>query len=135
MRISDWSSDVCSSDLTAVGKKLGRALNGRLCSPISRVLCGIARNRVDAQRGDAMRGEGAQRPLIAGPAPNIARACIVGDEERQPTGDLRADQHARRTAAARLPHQLYSKGPVGVRNRVVRILKNRKSCGEGESVE
>src|SRR3546814_13443264 len=88
MRISDWSSDVCSSDLTAVGKKLGRALNGRLCSPISRVLCGIARNRVDAQRGDAMRGEGAQRPFIAGPAPNIARACLVCDEERQPPRDL-----------------------------------------------
>src|SRR3546814_16644183 len=108
MRISDWSSDVCSSDL-------------RLCSPISRVLCGIARNRVDAQRGDAMRGEGAQRPFIAGPAPNIARACIVGDEERQPPGDLRADQNARRTAAARLPPDSFGKEPVVVRIRIVRI--------------
>src|SRR3546814_11231463 len=65
-----------------------------------------------------MRGEGAQRPFIAGPAPNIARACIVGDEERQPPGDLRADQNARRTAAARLPHDRFGTEPVVVRIRI-----------------
>src|SRR3546814_18606110 len=68
-----------------------------------------------------MRGEGAQRPFIAGPAPNIARACIVGDEERHPPGDLRADQHARRTAAARLPHDSFGTEPVVVRIRLGRI--------------
>src|SRR3546814_12058632 len=68
-----------------------------------------------------MRGEGAQRPFIAGPAPNIARACIVGDEERQLPGDLRADQNARRTAAARLPHDSFGKEPVVVRIRIGRI--------------
>src|SRR3546814_18623250 len=69
MRISDWSSDVCSSDLILDGPAPARSLRDRTL--VTRRSCRERRRRADrAPEGDhrGPRGPGS-RPLPAAPAP------------------------------------------------------------------
>src|SRR3546814_7691001 len=97
MRISDWSSDVCSSDLAAAGRRppqgaipglavgvrAGRAVRGPAADPLRR-RAGSRRNAARAQRTPARR------------APGLGRKHLP----RRPAGAA-ADVAARREAGAR----------------------------------
>src|SRR3546814_1328917 len=71
MRISDWSSDVCSSDLIAIADDLGRADEGEVLRPvehdlplaagIAQIQCLAGRKRADA----LLHRNGNRRKFIA----------------------------------------------------------------------
>src|SRR3546814_21148836 len=71
MRISDWSSDVCSSDLS-ISQEVGREIPGdaRLCLPVQSAADGAALPRPGACLG----GRPADRSRISLPAFGIAAA-------------------------------------------------------------
>src|SRR3546814_4924406 len=94
MRISDWSSDVCSSDLPAVGRSLGKKIGrGKRRVAEEILLAGIAALRAcsgrlgrlnidgrslgrgDGGTGRCLHGGGAKfRSLVAKPASGPAEA-------------------------------------------------------------
>ena len=102
-------------DDSALRQQIDRGAHRLHALFVSRFSDRAARHRIDAERSNPVRGERAQRPLVANAAAQISCASIVGDEERQPPGDLRADQYARRTAAAHLPRDGFGKEPFAVR--------------------
>src|SRR3546814_12967359 len=57
MRISDWSSDVCSSDITQ-DRMEGRPYGQRLIAPIPKISQGQAKHRVNSPGVDAPMEEG-----------------------------------------------------------------------------
>src|SRR3546814_14371564 len=80
MRISDWSSDVCSSDL-AVAAALAR-----------RELCGDAWNAIEREP------ESGSRPMVSPPAgrnSGARRAGVLGDRlDRTAPNGLAGEDHA-----------------------------------------
>src|SRR3546814_21039160 len=117
MRISDWSSDVCSSDLQASGVDHHRRSGGFLCGPGAE-----SRAVAPATPGNAMI---AYNPVDIGFA---ARGSNSG--ERMPCRQRREVSDAPYTAS-RLAHD------AGVSVHIVRdyVLRDRKGVVEGKGVE
>src|SRR3546814_12438247 len=80
MRISDWSSDVCSSDLLGPGKRIGRRLH------IARLQRGDARGVLRCHAPRIGRGPG-----IVAEAHRHARDSVAMPGEKAPRG-LRSEE-------------------------------------------
>src|SRR3546814_15674851 len=66
MRISDWSSDVCSSDLQPPGARISRFLKGRLAHSIS-AAAGVSARGGQILKARLQVGESAvNRPAVSG---------------------------------------------------------------------
>src|SRR3546814_6734868 len=83
MRISDWSSDVCSSDLAVARRRGHRAVGGAL-------LRLRVRRQSRARRDDDRRGRGCRLPRLLFPAEREVRA--VGRPRLYPAGALRRSE-------------------------------------------
>src|SRR3546814_20599722 len=78
MRISDWSSDVCSSDLVLAARKIDRA--GIDADQFTRA---VADESVGERRFDRRRRCGETRDIVVGAAVDIIRAQIeIGSAAR-----------------------------------------------------
>src|SRR3546814_4675803 len=76
MRISDWSSDVCSSDLNTYGKPVGQiALDKAECDDRMRVVAFATGNA------------SGQSDYYDGLAPKIANSCAANDDVGFPLAD------------------------------------------------
>src|SRR3546814_7514522 len=118
MRISDWSSDVCSSDLDAAGHRLDQVFDvALLLRPIRRVIGarrihGSESRRVDVRRRDdtvqlenpahhrpdAVRPEEIGRAHVWTPVPNAHLVCRLLLEKQKnirktPTNTLSKIKH------------------------------------------
>src|SRR3546814_2023486 len=79
MRISDWSSDVCSSDLVAAPEIALR----HLLSKRRRLLVAVARRKDSAQAERKLAKAGAVQPVARAAAPQIGRARqLLGNCDR-----------------------------------------------------
>src|SRR3546814_17033237 len=113
MRISDWSSDVCSSDLAARDRSGRRRERRRPCS----------RNRVGLRRKSRAKGRSEMRDIVA----NGLNSIRVGLEDFEQA----AHDPARLTSAVRNIYagililakgkltEIYPPGSQGVQNRAV----------------
>src|SRR3546814_3098300 len=130
MRISDWSSDVCSSDLDPPLR-----IEAAQCGQIKH--CGKAHLMPFAQHGD-MRADdppafGKTHPALRLPSrcrcPDPLEFGVGGCEIRPETGDDRFQQAARwRSAATRRPERLD-------RRETVKILAGAEQTGRGAERE
>src|SRR3546814_11251079 len=83
MRISDWSSDVCSSDLVAAPEIALR----HLLSKRRRLLVAVARRKDSAQAERKLDKAGAVQPVARADAPQIGRARqLLGNCDRTGPG-------------------------------------------------
>src|SRR3546814_10762433 len=82
MRISDWSSDVCSSDLVVSAGRSARGQQARR-SVLDGRACGCA-GQADSLRADARRRGADPRPGFADPGCVLEPAHAGGDERTAP---------------------------------------------------
>src|SRR3546814_15155364 len=80
MRISDWSSDVCSSDLRKAAGKIGETeILVRFVEPARHQLDEVEHALLTVARGVARRSRAGilsvTRPVLRGPAPDVARSA------------------------------------------------------------
>src|SRR3546814_19631453 len=108
MRISDWSSDVCSSDLDAAGHRLDQVFDVALILRLIRRVIGARRihgsesRRVDVRRRDdkvKLENPPHHRPDEVRPAARVHAAAIAwrGAPPATPTRDSGCPQHSRAT--------------------------------------
>src|SRR3546814_10814492 len=85
MRISDWSSDVCSSDLSRAFDRPGRGIEPQAVRPTPRGSVSISRGvcRGAAQPGRRGRGNASLQP----------RPGEGGDQHGADTASLRSEEH------------------------------------------
>src|SRR3546814_6412811 len=111
MRISDWSSDVCSSDLTVPSPRSQRGLNSRWTwpqpgRPTGLLPIGIGVTTSDGFTQSKVQPENTVNALVdpAGLAPIAPIHCTSGSGDRQSTR-LNSSQQS----AYRLPSSAYTK--------------------------
>src|SRR3546814_6925904 len=81
MRISDWSSDVCSSDLMRMNLEQADAARGHAIDLGERGIAIIGVDRRDRDHVGVLRGERDQRVVTLAYVRGIARKRLVGTAE------------------------------------------------------
>src|SRR3546814_5065994 len=97
MRISDWSSDVCSSDLNPVTRAEQAAALRRAAAaqPFVRSARSVEREELQAMLGQWFgSSEGGDDPVLKSlPLPALVDIDFVGEDRAAPMEALRSEEH------------------------------------------